>query len=214
MLDTPVSLLERLRVRPDPASWQQLVDLYAPWIHRWLRRHKAPVQDEEDIIQEILSVVVKKLPDFEHNRQAGAFRSWLRAITVNRLREYWNSSQAGLVAPATGDSDFLKMLEQLEDPSSNLSRLWDQEHDQHVTRRLLEMIKPDFEPTTWQAFRHVVLDGVKPADVAKELGIPTNAVYIAKSKVLGRLREVGKNLVYLHGTPKVGSAKLATWKMP
>jgi RNA polymerase sigma-70 factor (ECF subfamily) len=83
----------------------------------------------------------------------------------------------------------VQVLEQLEDPNSALSQLWDREHDQHVTRRLLELIEPEFSATTWQAFRRVVLEGAKAAEVAAELGITANAVWIAKSRVLARLRE-------------------------
>jgi RNA polymerase sigma-70 factor (ECF subfamily) len=87
------------------------------------------------------------------------------------------------------------MLDQLQDPDSGLSHLWDQEHDQHIVRRLLAMIEPHFSPSTWQAFRRVVLDGARPDTVAAELGLSVNAVFIAKSRVLQRLREEGRILL-------------------
>jgi RNA polymerase sigma-70 factor, ECF subfamily len=86
------------------------------------------------------------------------------------------------------------MLDQLEDPSSDLSRVWDREHDQHIARRLLELIEPHFEARTWQAFRRVVLDGCKAAAVAAELGLSVNAVLLAKSRVLHRFREEAQGL--------------------
>jgi len=81
------------------------------------------------------------------------------------------------------------MAEQLEDLHSDLSQLWNREHDRHVSRRLLELIKPEFKSTTWQAFERLTIDGVTPADVAKELGISRNAVFIAKSRVMRRFRQ-------------------------
>jgi RNA polymerase sigma-70 factor (ECF subfamily) len=87
------------------------------------------------------------------------------------------------------------MLEALEDPHSDLSRRWDEEHDRHVLGRLLEAIRPDFAPATWQAFRRLVLDGRKAADVAAELGLSVNAVFIAKSRVQRRLRQEMRGLV-------------------
>jgi len=187
MSDTSLSLLERLRLRPDAEAWRQLVDLYTPLIHGWLRRHAVPAADADDLTQEVMTVVVRELPQFRHNQQRGAFRNWLRTITVHRLRVLWRSRQARPLA--TGDSDFLKMLDELEDPHSDLSRLWDQQHDQHVARRLMELVQPQFEPATWRAFRRVVLDGVKAAVVAAELGMSVNAVLLAKSRVLSRLRQ-------------------------
>ncbi len=94
-----------------------------------------------------------------------------------------------------GGSDFAVVLEQLEDPTSHLSRLWDHEHDRYVVRHLLGAIERDFQPATWQAFRRHVLEGV-PADVvAAELGATVNAVFISKSRVLQRLREQLRDLI-------------------
>jgi RNA polymerase sigma-70 factor (ECF subfamily) len=187
MSETSFSLLDRLRLQPDAESWQRLVELYTPLIQGWLRRHALPPADADDLTQEVMAVVVRELPQFRHNQQRGAFRNWLRSITVNRLRALWRSRPRR--ALATGGSDFLKMLDELEDPQSNLSRLWDQQHDQHVARRLMELVEPQFEPTTWRAFRRTVLDGNKAATVAAELGISVNAVLLAKSRVLSRLRQ-------------------------
>jgi len=156
MSETSFSLLNRLRLQPDAESWRRLVDLYTPLIHAWLRRHSVPTADADDLTQEVMSVVVRELPHFKHNQQRGAFRNWLRTITVNRLRVLWRSRQTRPIA--TGDSDFLKMLDELEDPGSNLSRAW-----------LMELVEPHFEPATWQAFRRVVMDGLKAAVVAAEL---------------------------------------------
>jgi RNA polymerase sigma-70 factor (ECF subfamily) len=89
---------------------------------------------------------------------------------------------------ATGDSNFVAKLQELADPQSELAKVWNAEHDHHVVRRLLELIGPQFEPTTLQAFRRVVMDGEKPNQVAAELGISVNAVFLAKSKILRQLR--------------------------
>jgi RNA polymerase sigma-70 factor (ECF subfamily) len=192
MPETSVSLLDRLRDRPDEASWRRLVDLYAPLIRGWLRRQGLQDSDADDLAQDVLAVLVRELPTFEH-RGAGAFRSWLRAITANRLRNFCRARQSR--PDATGDSDIVRALEQLEDPHSELSRLWDQEHEQHVLRRALELIAPEFAPSTWQAFRRVMIDGAAVAAVAAELGVSLNAVFIAKSRVLSRLRREVRGLI-------------------
>ena len=193
MSDTSVSLLERLRLRPDAASWQRLVELYTPLVRGWLRRHLMVEQDAEDVLQEVLGVLVRKLPRFQRQPRPGAFRRWLRSITLNCLREFWRA-QRGRPVPA-GDGRVAQLLDELADPRSALSRLWDREHDRHVTHWLLEQIRPHFTATTWAAFRRVVLDGVPPAEVAAELGVSVNAVFIAKSRVLTRLRAEGRGLI-------------------
>jgi RNA polymerase sigma factor (sigma-70 family) len=193
MSQTPVSLLERLREQPDAASWRRLVDLYTPLVHDWLRRQGLQHQDAEDIGQDVLAAVVRELPQFHYDRQRGSFRGWLRAITANRLRAFWRARRARPIA--TGGSDFHALLEQIENPHSDLSRRWDQEHDRHVARRLLEMIRPEFEPTTWRAFERVVVEGARPAEAATELGISVNAVFIAKSRIQRRLRQELRGLI-------------------
>jgi RNA polymerase sigma-70 factor (ECF subfamily) len=193
MAETPVSLLERLRDRPDPEAWRELVDLYTPLLGRWLRQQAVQPSDADDLVQEVLGVVVRELPHFRRGDRRGAFRAWLRTILVHRLRAFWRARQGRAVA--TGDSDLLRKLEQLEDPRSALHDLWDREHDRHVAQRLLERIGPAFEPTTWRAFRGVVLEGKRPAEVAAELGISANAVSIAKSRVLHRLRQEVRGLL-------------------
>jgi RNA polymerase sigma-70 factor (ECF subfamily) len=169
------------------------VDLYTPLIQGWLRRYDVRPEDAEDLTQEVLSVVVRELPRFEHDRRRGAFRCWLRTITIHRLRGFWRASRTR--PAATGDRAVDEQLRQLEDPDSHLSRLWDEEHDQFVLRRLLELIEPDFTPSWWQAFRRVALGGERAAAVAADLGMTVNAVLLAKSRVLRRLREEARGLV-------------------
>jgi RNA polymerase sigma-70 factor (ECF subfamily) len=189
--DTPISLLERLRLRADAASWERLVALYTPLIRGWLGRYGLQATDVDDLTQEVMGTLLRELPRFRHDLRRGAFRRWLRTIAVNRLRTFWRGRDRRL---ALGQPD-LDALDRLEDPDSALSRLWDEEHDRHVARRLLELIEPEFEPTTWQAFRRLVLDGQPTRDVAQALGVSANAVRIAKSRVLARFRREVEGLL-------------------
>lgn len=193
MNTTSVSLLERLRADPQSSGWSNLVEIYQPLIRNWLRRQGVKDADADDISQEVLAVVIRRLPEFQHNEREGAFRNWLRTITVNSLRDFWRARKHRPIA--TGDGDFQQLLTQLEDPTTGLSQLWNQEHDRHVTRQLLEMLRPQFEPTTWQAFERFALDGLSAAAVAAELKITVNVVFISKSRVLARLRQEAAGLL-------------------
>src|SRR5262249_22630254 len=135
MAETSISLLERLRLQPDSAAWQRLVAGYPPLIRGWLHRDRLPEGGGSERAQSVLAVPSPELPHCRHDLRTGAFRRWLRTITVNRLRSFWRARAARPVA--TGDSAFANMLDQLEDPDSGLSRLWDEEHDRHVAHRLL-----------------------------------------------------------------------------
>lgn len=193
MTETSPSLLNMLRESPDGQSWERLVDLYTPLILGWLRRHGMRDADADDVVQETLTIVFRKLPDFERQPQTGAFRSWLRRITVNCLRDYWKSRKSRREAAASTQVD--EMLDQLADPNSGLSQIWNDEHDRHVMHHLLAKIQPQFTPQTWTAFERVAREGANAQEVAEELGITINAVFIAKSRVMSRLRQEGFGLV-------------------
>src|SRR5262249_2524342 len=137
--------------------------------------------------------VVRELPQFQHNRRPGAFRNWLRTILVHRLRGFWRWQQTH--ARAAGDDEHVQWLDQLADSTSGLSQLWDPEHDRHGMSRLLEQIEPEVTASTWQAFRKVVVEGRDEEAVAGELGLSVNAVHIAKSRVLARLRRQAEGLI-------------------
>jgi RNA polymerase sigma-70 factor (ECF subfamily) len=193
-MDTPLSLLDRLCEQPSEEAWRRLDFLYRPLIHRWLLRGDQTLGEEaEDVIQEVMQGLVKELPRFRHNRRKGAFRSYLRQMTLHRLQAFWRSRGKRPLLLQEGSAD--SQLMQLEDSASDLSRLWDEEHNQHVMRGLLELLKPEFNPTVWKAFTRQVFDGANPAEVAAELEIKLEAVYLAKSRILKRLRQEGQGLL-------------------
>lgn len=143
---TPQSLLQRLRENPDEDGWKRLVDLYTPLLRSWLAQTGIAGADADDLLQEVFVVVVREMPSFHHNQQRGASRSWLRTMLVHRVRGYFRSRRG---SPQTGAAIHMpETLDQLEDESSDLSRLWDREHDEFVTRRLLQMIEPEFAVPT------------------------------------------------------------------
>jgi RNA polymerase sigma-70 factor (ECF subfamily) len=191
-MDTSVSLLERLAGAPTDDDWRRLNDLYQPLLRAWMARAEVPASDVDDLVQDVLFVISRDISGFEWRGQ-GAFRAWLRTILAHRVRDYFRGQKYR--PTATGDSDFLRRLDDLEAPDSALSRLWDSEHDKHVAASLMRRVQGDFAPVTWQAFRRHVLEGEPAALVAEELGLALNSVLMAKSRVLKRLRQEAAGLV-------------------
>lgn len=191
-METSASLLERLRTSPDEAAWRRLDDLYRPLIRRWLLHDPSLGEEAEDVLQEIMSVLIRELPQFRR-RRCGSFRRWLRNITAHRLGAFYRSRKNR--PRALGGSLKDSPLMQLADADSELGRQWDREHDRYVLNRLMELIAPLFEPATLAAFRRVAIDGIAPAQAAEELGLSLNAVLVAKSRVLSRLRQEAKGLI-------------------
>ncbi|VTS00837.1 RNA polymerase sigma factor [Tuwongella immobilis] len=192
-MDTSPSLLERLNHHPDAADWRRWYDLYTPLIRNWLGGLGLRFADVEDLVQDVLAVVVRRLPEFRHNARVGAFRKWLRGITVNCLREHL---RAGKQCPVAADQAVLaERLDQLADEQSSMSQQWDAEHDRLVMRKLLEQVRATVEPTTWDVFEQFALNGRSAAQVAQQFRISTNAVFIAKSRVLQKLRQEAAGLI-------------------
>lgn len=183
MMETSLSLLERLAGRPGDDDWRRLDELYRPLLRAWLSRAGVSPNDLEDLVQEILLVVVREVRGFDR-RRVGSFRAWLRQILVNRVRDHVRARRP----IATGDSDFMERLNQLESPDSALSKQWELEHDRHLAAKALKLVEGDFAQSTWQAFRRQVIDGRPAAVAAAELGLSLNAALLAKSRVLKRLR--------------------------
>ncbi len=193
MSQTSASLLERLSGRSDSEAWTRLVELYSPLIRGWLGRYELADSDADDLSQTVLTAVVANLPNFEHNGRVGAFRTWLRTITINSVRQKFRMDRKRAGSP--GGSAFLASLDELDDPDSGLGQVWEQAHDEHVLRTLLTWAEPEFEAKTWLAFRRQVFDEVRPKTVAAELKMTVNAVLVAKSRVLKRLRELSRGLI-------------------
>lgn len=194
MNQTSHSLLGRLKDSSRTSDdWNHLLDIYSPLIRSWLRKYEIQHTDANDLVQEVLLTVHKDIGKFDHNGRQGAFRGWLKAILVNRLRNFWRSRDRQPRTTRGGDID--SRLDQLADPSSEMSRIWNREHDQFVLRQLLSLTEPHFAPNTWKAFCRVAIDREKPAFVAEGLGITLNAVCLAKSRVIRRLRQEAAGLV-------------------
>src|SRR5262245_61283451 len=192
MSETRQSLLLRAQTG-ETAAWEDLTELYRPLIVGWLNRQGVPARDLEDLGQEVLLSVVKHLPAFQHSGHRGAFRSWLRTIVCRRTADYWRSLDAG--PQASGGSGATAALREIADPDSGLNRQWDEEHDRYVIHCLLDLVEEEFEPISVRAFRRLALDGVSGELAAQELGLSVAAAYVAKSRVLARIRREAEGLI-------------------
>ena len=192
-MQTSISLLERLRCSPDEATWSRFVAIYAPLIYHRLRAHGLQDQDARDLGQEVMLAVVREMPEFRYDAQRGQFRSWLREVVCNRLRMFCRKRLQQ--ANPLGKSQFEIELDELADPESEVAKRWNESHDSHVATHILKILQTEFETATWQAFWRVVVDGEKPVAVAASLGLSLNAVYLAKSRIIRRLRQEGAELL-------------------
>ena len=182
------TLLEQLRSR-HPEAWQRLVLLYGPVIYRWCRRSGLASEDSADVVQEVLAAVLVHLPGFRRDQPQDSFSGWLAVITRNKVREIYRRRQGR--AEARGGSTALRQIAEVEQPESSDDEIQaDAEAAACLSRRVLELIRAEFEDRTWQAFWRVSVGRETATHVASDMSMSTAAVYKAKSRVLARLRQV------------------------
>jgi RNA polymerase sigma-70 factor (ECF subfamily) len=180
MFTTPPSLLERLRQPDAKEAWARFVQLYTPLLYRWARRLGLQEADAADLVQEVFILLVQHLADF-HYQPGKRFRAWLWTIFLNKWRE--RGRQAAARPPLAADVDPASL------PAPDTSEaVGETEYRRYVVGRALRLMQADFEPSTWQACWNYLVEGRPAAEVATALGMTVNAVHLAKSRVLRRLR--------------------------
>ncbi|MBY0233110.1 MAG: sigma-70 family RNA polymerase sigma factor [Gemmataceae bacterium] len=183
MDSTSPSLLERLRLPGEDAAWRRFVELYTPLLLACGRRLGLRPDDAAELAQDVLALLVQKMPGFVHDG-ASSFRAWLRTVVRNR----WLDRRARHPAAP---------LDHVPEPSvpDPVEELIERDHLGSVARRALALMRTDFEPATWRACWETAAEGRPVAEVAAELGLSAGAVYVARSRVLARLREELRGLV-------------------
>jgi RNA polymerase sigma-70 factor, ECF subfamily len=176
MHTTNVSLLECLRRPSASEAWDRFVRLYTPLLLYWARKLGLQDQDAEDLVQDVLIVLVRKMPEFRY-QPGRTFRGWMRTVLMNKWRD---RRRTGASAP----------LESGVEPSvpSDADETEESEYRLYILGRALQLMVEDFEMPTWQACWDTVVCSRPATEVAAELGLSVNAVYLAKSRVLNRLR--------------------------
>ncbi|WP_171470732.1 RNA polymerase sigma factor [Frigoriglobus tundricola] len=180
MADTSLTLLDRLR-RPDqPDAWDRFARLYAPLLLEWARARGLQSADAEDLVQTVLVKLIRRLPTYER-RDGQTFRGWLFTVCRNECHNFrtrpatrpvpgTDDPLATVLSPAAGD-----------DPD-------EAEYRRALLHRALAVVRADFSPAVWAAFTRCALDGAPADRVAAELGVTANAVYLARNRVLTRVR--------------------------
>jgi RNA polymerase sigma-70 factor (ECF subfamily) len=178
MHTTPVSLLERLHEPADPAAWARFVDLYTPLLFHWARRTGMQEPDAADLIQDVFQILMRKLPEFAYDKER-SFRGWLRTVLLNQ----WRTRLRRRAALPLDEND--ARLAQPDDRDA----LMEKEYRDFLIGRAMHVMKTDFQAATWKACWEHVAQGRPVAEVAAELGLTVKAVYLAKARVLRRLRQ-------------------------
>ena len=189
MEDSPVtraSLLLRIRDGQDKEAWRQFVEIYASLIYGFARKRGLQDADAADLMQDVLRSIASAVGRLDYDPRRGSFRSWLYTVTRNKLYSFLDGQRRH--PRGSGDSGAQQLLEEQAGPDDSAAA-WDQEYQRRLFGWAADHVRTEFQESTWQAFWQTAVEGRGPKDVARELNLSPGAVYVAKSRVIARLRE-------------------------
>ena len=180
------SLLLRIRDCGDAEAWSEFVDIYTPLIYGYGRCHGLQDADAADLTQDVLRAVAGSVRRFDYDSEKGSFRGWFLGIVRNKLHDF--ATRNGRIVKGTGDTAVQGLLDQQvgrEDETEH----WNRQCEQRLFAYAGEQIRHEVHDKTWQAFWRTAIEGKSGKQVAAELEMSVAAVYLAKSRVMARLKE-------------------------
>ncbi len=193
--ETRPSLLLRLHKRldgngPDDQAWSEFLSVYEPLIYRLMRRNGFQDADAQELTQEVFLAVAGAIERWTPDPQRGAFRGWLFRIARNLMINFLAKQKRR--PQAVGDTDFNRLLAQQPAPASETSAYFDLEYKREVFRWAADRVRSEFHPHTWRAFWSTCVEECSIRQAAETLHMSTGAVYVARSRVMARLRAAVK----------------------
>ena len=188
---TRMSLLVQIRDSTNQAAWHEFVQLYSPVIYGFARRRGLQDADAADLMQDVMRSVSSAIGRLDYDRSQGTFRGWLFTITRNKI---FNFLSARNIRPRASGKTTTNLLLDEQPEASDDSDQWELEYQRRLAALAMEQIKSEFQEKTWQAFWLTAVEGTAVADVAKQTGLSTGAIYVAKSRVLARLKDAVETL--------------------
>ncbi len=183
---TRQTLIVKLRDPADAGAWREFVALYQPLVYRLARRQGLQDADAQDLCQEVFRAVARAIERYDLDPARGRFRGWLARITRNLLINFLTRRPYRLRGSGSTSVQELLEAQPADDPSA--TAVFEDEYRRRVFRWAADEVRGEFSTSSWRAFWLTAVDGRKPADAATELGLSVGAVYIARSRVLARLR--------------------------
>jgi RNA polymerase sigma factor (sigma-70 family) len=182
--DTRHSLIQRLQDGGDNAAWEEFASIYRPVIVRIALRKQMQFDDAEDLAQQVLLLVLKNINKWKSDPARARFRTWLQTVVRNATM---NALSRRPKDQASGGTDSLQQLHQRPDKADSLS--FDLEWQREILRWVAQQVRGEFESTTWTAFWDTAIEQSPAQDVAEKIGKSVGAVYIARSRVMQRIKQ-------------------------
>jgi len=182
---TRYSLIGRLHDPQNLDAWNEFASIYQPLIFRICRQKGLQYADATDVTQEVMSKVAEAIDSFDSTQSGATFRGWLYQVTRNLVIDFFRRRQNRDVSGAkTGLLELIALK-----PDEAESREFQLEFQRQVFAVVANVVREEVQPNTWQAFWRTEVQNESVRLVAKELGMNAGAVYVARSRVIARLRK-------------------------
>ena len=183
---TSPTLLGRLRQEPaDQDAWAQFVERYGRRVYGWCRQGGLQEADAEDVTQMVLTQLARQMRGFDYD-PSRSFRGWLRTLTRHAWSDFAQARRRG--GRASGDSGTAAALHMLPARDDLVARLEGQ-FDQEVLEEATARVRLRIDPTTWEAFQLLAVEGLSGAEAARRLNRSIAAVFKARTRVQAMLRD-------------------------
>jgi len=184
---TRMSLLLQIRDNSNQGAWSEFMAIYGPMVYGFARKRGLQDADAADLMQDVMRSVSTAIGRLDYDRSQGTFRGWLFTITRNKV---FNFLQSRRIRPqGSGDTTTNRMLDSHPESADESSESWEQDYQKRLAAVAMDRVKAEFQPNTWQAFWLTAVEGVPVAEVSKQVGLSAGAIYVAKSRVLARLKQ-------------------------
>jgi RNA polymerase sigma-70 factor (ECF subfamily) len=184
MLETRQSLLQRVRDPANTSAWSEFVVLYKPLLMAYVRKRGVSEHDDaDDVVQDVFTRLVPAMARFEFNPDRGRFRTWLWQVTHSTLVDW--ARRRAVQGRAENNWATNQEAERPGSPDVEWSRLY----RNRVLEVVIQRVRKSTQEASWACFEQRILGGRPAAEVASELGLSTNAVYVNASRILAKIRE-------------------------
>lgn len=185
---TRLSLLARLRDPRDEQAWGEFVEIYTPLIHHLARRRGLQEADAADLAQDLFRAVAGAIDRWDPDPRLGSFRAWLFRIARNLIIDALAARRRH--PRGSGDTEVRRLIEeQLDSAAEADSALFDVEYRRRLFQWAAAKVRPEFRDATWKAFWKTSVEGEPAKEVGRTLGMTVGAVYVARSRVMARLKQ-------------------------
>jgi RNA polymerase sigma-70 factor (ECF subfamily) len=179
-----VRLLERVRDRTDAGAWEAFVGEYEPVLRTFVRRQGVDATDVPDLVQEILVQLIPALARFDFDPARGRFLTWLWRVAGNAAKN-WMRKRTSRTRAEAAWRQYRSESQARNDPPDEPERA----RLRSMLDRVFAEVRRTTLPATWACFEGQVLHGRAANELATELGVSPNAVYVNTSRVRARIRE-------------------------